>query len=109
MRLNVQSYTYTEPLFQTVMFIHQIIFKIWGKITELWNIGHSDLLFRGQMSGHTKPLSQTVMFIHQMLGAAARLEVSPLGMQISTAILPLLLIQEEQLSVTGERMCTKYR
>ena len=28
--------------------------------------------------------------------------------KISTAILPLLLIQEEQLSVTGERMCTKY-
>ena len=27
---------------------------------------------------------------------------------ISMAILPLLLIQEEQLSVTGERMCTKY-
>ena len=27
---------------------------------------------------------------------------------ISTAILSLLLIQEEQLSVTGERMCTKY-
>ena len=27
---------------------------------------------------------------------------------ISTAILPLRLIQEEQLSVTGERMCTKY-
>ena len=26
---------------------------------------------------------------------------------ISTAILPLLLNQEEQLSVTGERMCTK--
>ena len=26
----------------------------------------------------------------------------------STAILPLLLIQEEQLSVTGERLCTKY-
>ena len=26
----------------------------------------------------------------------------------STAILPLLLIQEEKLSVTGERMCTKY-
>ena len=26
---------------------------------------------------------------------------------ISTAILPLPLIQEEQLSVTGERMCTK--
>ena len=28
--------------------------------------------------------------------------------KISTAILPLPLIQEEQLSVTGERMCTKY-
>ena len=27
---------------------------------------------------------------------------------ISTAILPLPLIQEEQLPVTGERMCTKY-
>ena len=27
---------------------------------------------------------------------------------ISTAILPLPLIQREQLSVTGERMCTKY-
>ena len=27
---------------------------------------------------------------------------------ISTAILPLPLIQEEELSVTGERMCTKY-
>ena len=26
----------------------------------------------------------------------------------STAILPLPLIQEEQLSVTGESMCTKY-
>ena len=28
--------------------------------------------------------------------------------KISAAILPLLLIQEEQLSVAGERMCTKY-
>ena len=28
--------------------------------------------------------------------------------KISMAILPLRLIQEEQLSVTGERMCTKY-
>ena len=62
-------------------------------------------------------------------GAVARLEVCLLGMQgapefnphfwhilswrlghekISTAILRLPLIQEEQLSVTGERMCTKY-
>ena len=28
--------------------------------------------------------------------------------KISTAIRPLPLIQEEQLSVTGERMCSKY-
>ena len=28
--------------------------------------------------------------------------------QISMTVLPLLLIQEEQLSVTGKRMCTKY-
>ena len=61
-------------------------------------------------------------------GAIARSEASSLGMQaapssiltsgilswrlghenISTAILPLPLIQEEQLSVTGERVCTKY-
>ena len=63
------------------------------------------------------------------LGAVAPLKAYPLGEQaapefdphvwhilswrsghekISTAILPLPLIQEEQLSVTGERMCTKY-
>ena len=60
-------------------------------------------------------------------GAVARSEACLLGMQatpdphirqilswrlghenISTAILPLPLIQEEQLSVPGERMCTKY-
>ena len=62
-------------------------------------------------------------------GAVVRSEASSLGMQaapsliptsgtffrgdlvmktFSTAILPLLLIQEEQLSVTGERLCTKY-
>ena len=63
-------------------------------------------------------------------GTVARSEASSLGMQasgpeldphvrhilswrlrhenISTAILPLPLVQEEQLSFTGERMCTKY-
>ena len=60
-------------------------------------------------------------------GTVARSEACPLGMQaalssiptsgtffhgdlknVSVAILPLPLIQEEQLSVTGERMCTKY-
>ena len=64
-----------------------------------------------------------------MLGAVAQSEACPLGMQvapssiptvrhilswrlghekISMAILPLPLIQEEQSSVAGERMCTKY-
>ena len=67
-------------------------------------------------------------YIHLMI-VVARSEVHSLGTQAapefgphvrhilswrlgheknSTAILPLLLIQEEQLSVTGERMCTKY-
>ena len=67
--------------------------------------------------------------LHDMLpGAVARSEAYSLGMQvapfdphvrhilswrlghenISTATLPLPLIQEEQLSVTGERTCTKY-
>ena len=61
-------------------------------------------------------------------GAVTRSEVSLLGMQaapefdphvrhiswrlghenISTAILSLPLIQEERLSVTGKRICTKY-
>ena len=59
-----------------------------------------------------------------MTGAVARSEACPLGIQaapisiltsstffqfgheiISTAIVPIPLIQEEQLSVTGERMC----
>ena len=64
-----------------------------------------------------------------MPDAVARAEACPLGMQAAlsfiptsgtnfrgdlvmkkmfTAILPLPLIQEEQLSITGERMCTKY-
>ena len=79
------------------------------------------------------PLNETHKFsyshLHFRPGAVVRSEASSLGMQaapefdphvrhillwrpghenISTAILPLPLIQEEQLSVTGERMCTKY-
>ena len=63
------------------------------------------------------------------LGVVALSEACPLGMQVApssiptsgtffhedlvmkkiyTAILPLPPIQEEQLSFTGERMCTKY-
>ena len=62
-----------------------------------------------------------------MTGAVARSKACPLSIQaapssiltsstffrfgheiISTAILPIALIQEEQLSVTGERMCNWY-
>ena len=69
------------------------------------------------------------LFLISEPGAVAGSEACPLGMQvapsliptsgtffwswrlghekISTAILPLPLIQEEQLLVTGKRMCTK--
>ena len=77
----------------------------------------------------TIKLTSKIKYIFCWLGAVARSEAWPLGMQaapssiptsgtffhgvlvmkkISTVILPLPLIQEEQLSVTGERMCTKY-
>ena len=76
---------------------------------------------------HTSP--QCHFYISVRPGAVARSEASSLGMQaapnliptsgtffrgdlvmktFSTAFLPLQLIQEEQLSVTRERMCTKY-
>ena len=79
--------------------------------------------------GHLKKKSVLILSCLNRLGTVAWLEASSLGMQaapefdpyvrhilswrlghenISTAILPLPLIQEEQLSVTGERMCTKY-
>ena len=62
----------------------------------------------------------------KILGAVARSEACPLGMQaapssiptsrtffhgnlvMKTFLRPFSLIQEQQLSVTGERMCTKY-
>ena len=77
---------------------------------------------------HYKP-TVVVSYYWRRPGAIARSEACSLGMQaapvfdphvwhipswrlahenISTAILCLPLIQEEQLSVTGERLCTKY-
>ena len=74
-------------------------------------------------------LAGVLEITHSTSGAVARLEACSPGMQaapefnpqvrhilswrlgqenISKAILPLPLIQEEQLSVTCERMCTKY-
>ena len=59
--------SHTDSLAHVIMFIHQIPFKIWGKITEPLNIGHSDLLlFWGQASSHTNSLFQGIMFIHQI-------------------------------------------
>ena len=69
--------------------------------------------------------TETPKIILHLIWRVARSELCPLGMQAapgsipmsgtffghekkSTAILPLPLIQVEQLSVTGERMCTKY-
>ena len=37
-----QTPSHTDPLSQDIMIIHQIVFKIYGKITEPWNFGHSD-------------------------------------------------------------------
>ena len=34
--------SHTDSLFHGIMFIHQQVFKIYGKITEPWNIGQSD-------------------------------------------------------------------
>ena len=35
------------------MFIHQIVFKIWSKITGPWNVGHCDLhLLRSKIASH---------------------------------------------------------
>ena len=51
------------------MFIYWIVFKIQGKITGPWNIGHSDLyLFWGQTSGHTDSQSHIRMLVFEILG-----------------------------------------
>ena len=47
-----------------------------------------------------------IYYTYLLPGVVARSEACSLGMQ--AAILPPPLIQEEQLSVAGERMCTKY-
>ena len=65
LRSNVKSYWLISPRYY--VYIHQKAFKIWGKITEPWNIGHSDLLlFWGQASSHTDSSFQGIMFIHQI-------------------------------------------
>ena len=57
---------YTVSPSQSMMFIHQIVFKIQCKITRPWNIGHSDIqLFWGQTLEHTDSYSQSMMFMHQ--------------------------------------------
>ena len=67
---------------------------------------------------HSKVINGASLHRAFRSGAVAHLEFDPhvphilswrLGHEnISTAILPLLLLQEEQLSVTGERMYTKH-
>ena len=36
---------HTDLYSQSMMYIHQIVFKIYDKITGPWNIGHADLHF----------------------------------------------------------------
>ena len=63
---------------------------VYGTFYEMYN--YSSLIFT------------TFITYHAVLRSLWRLGHE----NISTAILPLPLIQEAQLSVTGERMCTKY-
>ena len=89
-------------------------------LTKLICIDFNDL--RNEDQNRTL-LGYSYLFDKKKPGAAARLEACPLGKRprvrspcpahlvmskISTTILPLPLIQEEQFSVKGERMCTKY-
>ena len=62
-----QMLCHTESLCQSLMFIHQIVFKIYKcKITGPWNIDHCDLrLFWDQRLGHTGSLLQNMTFIHK--------------------------------------------
>ena len=104
----------------------------WAISNNLFDAAHMMLLMRYLSQCMTKHMklncacpakTQISLHIHTVWwpSVVARSEACPLGMQAapssinmtwswknSTAILPLLLIQEEQLSVTGERMCTKY-
>ena len=50
------------------MLIHQIVFKIIGKITEPWNIGHSDpLLFEVKHQVSLTHYPKVLFFIHQIV------------------------------------------
>ena len=52
LRLNITSQGTNVP---GMKFFHQTVFQLLGKITEPWNIGHTDLdLFLCQSSGHTE-------------------------------------------------------
>ena len=45
---------YTDLLSKSMMFIHQTVFKMKGKLSGPRKIGHSDIqIFGGHMSGHT--------------------------------------------------------
>ena len=87
---------------------------------------HMSFCWFCRVAAHLIPVRWHNNSFRQEPGAVARSEACPLSVQTasssiptsstffrsheknSTAILPLPLIQEEQLSVTGERMRTKY-
>ena len=95
-----------------------------NRLGEAFLMSTHNICFYGEQKKIAFELSPNTLLIWP--GTVAQSEACPLGMQavpssiptsgtffhgechenISTAILPLPLIQEEQLSVTGERMCT---
>ena len=63
-----QASSHIDSLAQGIMFMHQIVLKIYGKINEPWNIGHSHLLsFWSQASSHTNSLPRSIMFVYQIV------------------------------------------
>ena len=64
---------HTDSQSQTVMFMHQIVFKVLCKISGPWKVGHSDLrLFSGQIDSKSRSIIQssrynTISHHHEIL------------------------------------------
>ena len=92
---------------------------VWCRLYDVMIFWYSlDVLYSSQMLQAIKKTGRGSLIGSEFAWHASGPEFDPhvrhilswrLGHEnISTAILPLPLIQEEQLSVSGERMCTKY-
>ena len=102
------------PIFHGPVILHYILKTICCMNIILWDYGSvwRDVWFQNKCTGRGSSIGSE--FAWHTSGPEFDPHVRHilswrLGHEnISTAILPLPLIQEEQLSVTGERMCTKY-